>query len=152
MTECLGSVAILLLLALTFETGLVAEGLWATAALPGADGDDDRAPGHRARRALSLPPPQREGPPHSRRRDGPAALGQHAHAHDLRTDGPRPAALLPLRGSGGLLLHGRHPPAHHHLRLSHQAALRPRVPRRRATGGGPYAGRFLPPRTTIAHT
>lgn len=31
MTECLGSVAILLLLALTFETGLVAEGLWATA-------------------------------------------------------------------------------------------------------------------------
>ena len=31
MTECLGSVAILLLLALVFETGLVAEGLWATA-------------------------------------------------------------------------------------------------------------------------
>ena len=31
MTECLGSVAILLLLALVFETGLVDEGLWATA-------------------------------------------------------------------------------------------------------------------------
>ena len=31
MTVCLGCVAILLMRALTFETGLVAEGLWATA-------------------------------------------------------------------------------------------------------------------------
>ena len=102
MTECLGSVAILLLLALTFETGLVAEGLWAT-----ADGTTlflaqtamtivllATVPGalylFRLRSVRDRLIADGE--------TAPAALGQRAHAHDLRTDGPRPAALLPLPG------------------------------------------------------
>jgi len=155
MTECLGSVAILLLLALVFETGLVAEGLWATA---------DGTTLFLAQTAMTIvllatvPGALYLFRLRSVRdrliADGETALRRWGSVRMLMICVPMVLDLLLyyLRGSGGLLLHGRHPPAHHHLRLSHQAALRPRVPRRRATGGGPYAGRSLPSRTTIAHT